>query len=205
MTDLHVHAFERAKCILTSEHMQAYYRPNAPMQLYTDASLKNGLGFVLKQQQPDLSWRPIQLGSRMLHDAETRYAPIELELQAIVYATSKCNMCLGGHNFVIFTDHRPLTTICYKRRFHDRILRSLVKLMDYNCIVEYLPGVENRTADTLSRQPTDTPTQHEIENLTQPVFHINTARRVQAEAADCSFRLQQIQDVARGRFRVPIA
>ena len=75
MTDLHVHAFERAKCILTSEHVLGYNRPNAPMQLYTDACLKNCLGFVLKQQQPDLSWRPIQLGSRTLHDAKTRFAP----------------------------------------------------------------------------------------------------------------------------------
>ena len=78
------------------------------MQLYTDASLKNGFGFAFKQQQPDLSWRLIQLGSRTLHDAETRYAPTELELQAIVYVTSKCNTILAGHDFVTFTDHRPL-------------------------------------------------------------------------------------------------
>ena len=102
-------------------------------------------------------------------------------------------MFLAGHNFVIFTDHHPLTTICNKRRLDEvantRILRSLVKLMDCNFTVENLPGVKNRIVDTLSRHPTDTPTQHEIENLTQQVFHINTARRVQAEAAvlsDCS-------------------
>ena len=53
---------------------------------------------MLKQQQYDLSWRPIQLGSRTLHDAETRYAPTEFELQAIVYATSKCDMFLADHN-----------------------------------------------------------------------------------------------------------
>ena len=63
--------------------------------------------------------------------------------------------------------------------------------MDYNFTVEYLPGVENRIADTLLRHPTDTPTQHDIENLTQRVFHINTARSVQAEAANCSFQLRQ--------------
>ena len=182
-----MHAFKRAKCILTSEHV------------LVDASLKNGLGFVLKQLQPDLSWRPIQLGDCTLHDAETRYALIELELQAIVYATSKCNMFLAGHNFVIFTDHLPLTTICNKRRLDEvantRILQSLVKLLDYNFAVEYLPGLKNSVADTLSRHPTNT-SQHEIDNLTQQVFHINTARRVQAEVANCSFRLQQIQDVA---------
>ena len=200
MTDLHVQSFERAKRILTSENVLAYYRHDAPMQLYTDASLKNGLGFVLMQQQLDLSWRPIQLGSRTLHDAETRYAPIELELQAIVYATAKCNMFLAGNVFTIFTDHRPLTTICNKRRLDEvantRILRSLVKLMDYNFTVEYLPGSQNQIADTLSRHPIDAPAPYEVDNLAMQQFHINTARLVNAEEAECSFRLQRVQEAA---------
>ena len=200
MDDVHVHAFERAKRILTSENVLAYYRPNAPMQLYTDASLKHGLGFVLKQEQSDRTWRPIQLRSRTLHDAETRYAPIELELQAIVYATSKCNVFLAGNDFVIFTDHRPLVTICNKRKLDEvantRILRSLIKLMDYHFTVEYLPGTQNKIADTLSRYPVDTPDTNEVANLSLQQFHVNTARLVQAEEAECSFRLQRIQDAA---------
>ena len=55
---------------------------------------------MLIQQQPDLTWRPIQLWSRTLHDAETRYAPSERELQAIVYATAKCNLFLAGNEFL---------------------------------------------------------------------------------------------------------
>ena len=87
MTKEHTLAFQKTKDILTSDKVIAYFRPGAPLQLFTNASLKNGLGFHLKQQQPDHSWKTIKTGSRTLTSAETRYAPIELELQAIIYAT----------------------------------------------------------------------------------------------------------------------
>ena len=108
MTKEQTLAFQKAKDILTSDKVIAYFRPGAPMQLFTDASLKNSLGFHLKQQQPDHSWKTIQTGSRTLTSAETRYAPIELELQAIVYATRKCHSFLAGTTFKLFT----YLTIC---------------------------------------------------------------------------------------------
>ena len=154
-------AFQKAKDILTSDKVIAYFRPGATMQLFTDASLKNGLGFHLKQQQPDHSWKTIQTGSRTLTSAETRYAPIELELQAIVYATRKCHTFLAGTTFKLFTNHGPLVNICNKRKLDDvsnsRILRSLLKLMDYNFTVEYIPGSHNKAADSFSRHLVDNP------------------------------------------------
>jgi hypothetical protein len=89
-----IKAFEKTKLILQSQETMAFYRPGAPLQLYTDASCKNGLGYVLKQRQQDGDWKPIQLGSRSLTDAERRYAPIELELTALVWATKKCRKFL---------------------------------------------------------------------------------------------------------------
>ena len=136
MNDEQTLAFENAKAILTSNNVIAYYRPGAPLRLFTDASLKHGLGFYLKQQQIDNDWKTIQTGSRTLAPAETRYAPIELELQGIVYATKKCYNFLTETKFNLFTDYRPLVSICNKRRLdninNSRILRSLLKLMDYN-------------------------------------------------------------------------
>ena len=68
--------------------------------------------------------------------------------------------------------------------------------MDYHFTVEYLPGTQNKIADTLSRYPVDTPDTNEVANLSLQQFHVNTARLVQAEEAECSFRLQRIQDAA---------
>ena len=50
MNDEKTIAFENAKAILTSNNVIGYYRPEAPLRLFTDASLKHGLGFYLKQQ-----------------------------------------------------------------------------------------------------------------------------------------------------------
>ena len=64
-------AFQKAKDLLTSNKVIAYFRSGSPLQLFIDASLKNGLEFHLKQQQPDHSWKKIQTGSRTLNSAET--------------------------------------------------------------------------------------------------------------------------------------
>ena len=71
MTKEQILAFQKAKDYLTSNKVIAYFRSEAPLQLFIDASLKNGLGFHLKQQQPDHSWKKIQTGSRTLTSAET--------------------------------------------------------------------------------------------------------------------------------------
>ena len=132
MNDEQKLALENAKEILTSNNVIVYYRPGAPLRLFTNASLKHGLGFYLKQQQIDNNWKTIQTGSRTLKSAETRYAPIKLELQAFVYATKKCHNFLVGTKFNLFTDHSPLVSICNKRRLdninNSRILQSLLKI-----------------------------------------------------------------------------
>ena len=149
--------------------------------MFTDASLKHGLGFYLKQQQTDNDWKTIQTGSRTLTPAETRYAPIELELQAIVYATKKCHNFLAGTKFNLFTDHRPLVNICNKRRLdkinNSRILQSLLKLMDYNFTVNYIPGSQNKVADSQA-------------------FFLRICCLSQAEMADCSFQLEKLKQIA---------
>ena len=45
-------------------------------------------------------------------DTETRYATIELELLAVMWAMTKCKFYLGGlQHFNLVTDHRPLVPI----------------------------------------------------------------------------------------------
>ena len=178
----------------TSDKVIAYFGSGASLQLFTDASSKNGLGFHLKQQQPDHSWKTIQKGSRTLTSAETRYAPTKLELQA----TRKCHIFLAGTTFKLFTDHRPLVNICNKRKLDDvsnsRILRSLLKLMDYNFTVEYIPGSHNKAADSFSRHPVDIPDESDETHGEMQTLFFRMCRLSQAQKADCSFRLERIRN-----------
>ena len=110
------------------------------------------------------------------------------------------SLLLAGNAFVIFTDHRPLVTICNKHRLDEvantRILRSLIKLMDYQFTVKYIPDTQIKIVDILLQHSADSPASNKIDSLNSQQFPINTTRLVQAEKAECSFCLQRLQDVA---------
>ena len=103
----------------------------------------------------------------------------------------------AGTKFNLFTDHRPLISICNKRRMdninNSRILRSLLKLMDYNFTVNYIPGFQNKVADSFSRNPVDNPDKTDQQHADSQAFLLRICRLSQAEMADCSFRLEQLK------------
>ena len=91
----HQEALDQARhAPANSDYIVAYYDPKKPTALHTDASRLEGLGFVLRQQSQDGSWHVTQAGLRFLSNAETRYAMIELDLLAIIWAAHKCRLFL---------------------------------------------------------------------------------------------------------------
>ena len=110
----HEQAFQEAKTHLSSKKTLTYYCPDRKTRLISDASRLHGLGFVLKQEQPDGLWKPVQAGSRFITSAEKNYAMWELELLGIVWACTKTQMFIEGlekEQFEIWTDHAPLVPI----------------------------------------------------------------------------------------------
>ena len=111
-------AFITAKQSLTSTPSIAFFDPDKPTRLSTDAS-RQGLGFVLQQQTGE-NWALIQAGSRFLSDTESRYAIIELELLAVAWAITKCHLFLAGlPHFKVITDHHPLVPILNNHRLDE--------------------------------------------------------------------------------------
>ena len=153
-------AFELARQHLASNKVLAYYDPRRPTRLVVDASRLNGLGFILKQQQEDESWRPVQAGSRFLTSAETRYAMIELEMLAIAWACAKTRIFTEGlprKLFEIWTDHAPLVPILEKQTLPDianrRLQRLKMKVEHLTFKTVWVKGSNNGEADALSRHP----------------------------------------------------
>ena len=141
----------------------SYFDLTKPTRLCTDAS-RQGLGLVL-QQKHDETWHLVQAGSRFLSDTESRYAIIELELLAVAWAISKCNIFLAGLQlFHVITDHHPLVPILNNHRLDEienpRLQRMKAKLMGYNFTTEWLKGSLNQAPDALSRNPTSNPELH---------------------------------------------
>ena len=76
----HEEAFGKIKKLVSEAPVLRYYDPNKSLVIQCDASEK-GMGAALLQEG-----QPLAYISRALTDTETRYAQIEKELLAVVYA-----------------------------------------------------------------------------------------------------------------------
>ena len=162
----HDDAFTAVKEALVSPPSLAQYDPSLPTVLHTDASRRKGLGFALLQQHGE-QWRLVQCGSRFLQDSETRYAIVELELLAVVWAVQKCRLyLLGLSSFNVVTDHQPLIPILNHYTLdmveNPRLQRLKAKLSMYTFNTVWRKGKEHAIPDALSRAPVDDPTSADV-------------------------------------------
>ena len=76
---------------------------------------------------------------------------------------------------------------------NTRILRRVIKLMDYNLPVDYIPDRQNKIADTFSGPPVNFLTKSNFEDANTHTFSVNTACLVKAEDTKGLFRLEKIK------------
>ena len=96
--------------------------------------------------------RVIAYASRQLKPAETRYATLDLELAAIVFALKIWRHYLLGERFILYTDHKSLKYLFSQKELNLRQQRWLEFLASYELDINYTPGKGNRVADALSRK-----------------------------------------------------
>ena len=159
----HDSAFKKVKSALANPPVLAPFEPNLPTILQTDASRLNGLGYALLQDHGDGHLRLVQCGSRFLTDTETRYATIELELLAVVWALNKCRVYLIGlQTFTVMTDHRPLVPILNHYSLdaveNPRLQHLKEKTAPYLFQTVWRAGKNLCIPDALSRAPVSRPT-----------------------------------------------
>ncbi|XP_068210325.1 uncharacterized protein [Palaemon carinicauda] len=152
---------------------------------------------------------PVQCGSRFLADAETHYATIELEMLAVVWAMSKCKLCLAGlQHFTLMTDHQPLILILNSYTL-DAIENSCLqclkeKILPCNFTAMWRSGKLLCVPDALSRSPVRHPTQEDEISGASSAVHLRTVIAMNAvtlsdksSAQDADRILQDLCNVAR--------
>ena len=148
-------SFQKIKALIAkaNETPLRYYDRMKPVKVEADASLR-GLGTCLIQEFRGED-QPIAFASKSLMDAETRYANIERELLAIVFACQRFSMYLLGRSFIAESNHKPLEMIAMKNLANAPpcLQRMLLKLQRYDVTIKYRPGQQMQLANALSCCP----------------------------------------------------
>ena len=119
----HDEAFEQVKKLVTEHPVLRYYDMNEEVTVQCDASEK-GVGATLLQ-----NGQPVAFASRTLSQVEQRYAQIEKECLAIVFACSKFSQYITRREIItVETDHKPLQSIFKKSLLNapSRLQRMLL-------------------------------------------------------------------------------
>ena len=147
-------AFSAAKSVLSEVPTLVHPDPSAKVSLSVDASGSH-IGAVLQQEVAG-SWAPLAFYSKKLSSSESRYSAFDKELFAAYSALRHFRFLLEGKEFVLFTDHKPLTHALFRTSppWSAMQQRRLSFLAKFNCDVRHLSGAENVVADALSRPDT---------------------------------------------------
>ena len=190
-------AFQQLKDMLIEAPVLSFYDQKKELVIYTDASA-SGIGAVMMQEGT-----PIAYASRALSDTETRYSVIEKEMLGIVFALEKWNQYTFGREVIIYTDHKPLESICCKPldRAPKRLQGMLLRALAYDIEVCYLKGKDNFMADTLSRATLpytggqeDLECVNAVNHLTLPDANVQEMREHTAEDPSLQALKQTILD-----------
>ena len=140
--------------------------------------------------------------SRYLSDAETRYAVINFEMLAVVWALHKCRLYLSGTKFEIVTDHRslvPILNYSLDQIENPRLLRLRLKVQSFQFHVSWRKGTDNVFADALSRSPVNIPTPDE-EFGESPALSCRTLRvclqSQETQSPSVNLRFKVLRDAA---------
>ncbi|XP_048059455.1 uncharacterized protein K02A2.6-like [Megalobrama amblycephala] len=139
--------FQEAKKALVKSGVLTHFNPKLPLQLACDAS-PYGVGAVISHIMP----------SRTLNKAESKYAQIEREALGIIFGIRKFHQYLYGRQFILLTDHRPLTTILGPHTgipslAASRMQRWALLLSAHTYEIRYRKAELHGNADGLSRLP----------------------------------------------------
>ena len=150
-------AFEELKKVLSSDQILVHFDPEKQLGLSCDAS-NVGIGAVLFHRYPDGSERPIANVSKTLTSAERNYSQIHKEALAIIFGLRKFYQYLYGRQFVLVTDHKPLTALFGPKKgtpllAANRLARWALWLNQFDYKIEYRKTAEHGNADALSRLP----------------------------------------------------
>ena len=142
--------FQQLKVKCMTAVVLAFANFKKPFLLETDAS-GNGLGAVLQQKKDDRKYHLVTFASQALKGGEKRYQSSKLEFLVLKWAvTEQFREFLLYQPFKVRTNNNPLTYIMTTPNLDALGYRWASSLADFQMLIEYVRGANNKVADALS-------------------------------------------------------
>lgn len=121
-----------------------------PFSLFTDAS-DMAVGAALTQPNNEGHEYPIAFASNKLNTTQQKWATIEKEAYAALWALNKFKHWVLGAQIILYSDHNPLTYLTESSPKSSKLMRWSLALQEFNVEFRYIRGSLNLASDCLSR------------------------------------------------------
>jgi RNase H-like domain found in reverse transcriptase/Reverse transcriptase (RNA-dependent DNA polymerase) len=118
--------------------------------LFVDAS-NYAVGAALTQPDAGGNERPIAFASSKLSETQQRWATIEKEAYAALWALQKYKYWLYGRSVILYSDHNPITFLTETTPKSSKLMRWHLALQEFDVQFRFRKGSTNEAADCLSR------------------------------------------------------
>ena len=149
-------SFELLKEALIKEPILRFPDPNKPYTLYTDAS-KYAWSCVLTQYTHDIDKKqivvnhPITYVSGLFQGSQLNWVALTKEAYAIYMSIKKLTYYLEDAEITLRSDHLPLKRFLQKNTLNTKVNNWAVEISPFKITFEYIKGIKNTLADTMSR------------------------------------------------------
>ena len=178
-------SFEMLKGFLLEEPVLKYPKPDQPYVLYTDASKYAWAGVLTQAYQHSMEggekeiFHPVTYVSGLFKGPQLNWAVLVKEAYAIYMAARKLHYYISNADTTIRSNHMPLRKFLMKNTKNATVNNWAVAIEDYNLKFEYIKGIKNTLADTMSRlvqldPDTALPPEPEHEEFGKPRNHVST-------------------------------
>ena len=120
-----------------------------PVAFVSRSLNKSQLRWSMIQKEVDGIDQPVAFVSKSLNESQLRWSVIQKVAYGIFYSCMYSQSLLCDQFFTIRTDHRNLLFIT--EASNPMIARWYMALFEFSFTLEFIPGVDNDIADSLSR------------------------------------------------------
>ena len=150
-------SFGLLKTSLMMDPILTYPDPNLPYVLFTDTS-KYAWAYILTQEKTHMFeekevkiLHPITYMSGLFRGSQINWACLTKEAYAIYMSIKKLTYYLEDADVTLRSDHLPLNKFLAKNTLNSKVNNWATEISPFRITFEYIKGIKNTLADTMSR------------------------------------------------------